>query len=71
MGSFFEILILILLFVIVNGNVVVDEFKDKQMFVDLVLKFMKIGLQEFSEGIEYMVMKRFEGVEIIVDEKIK
>lgn len=32
---------------------------------------MKIGLQEFSEGIEKMVMKKFEGVENIVDEKIK
>lgn len=33
---------------------------------------MKIGLQEFSEGIEKMVMKRLEGgVENIVDEIIK
>lgn len=33
---------------------------------------MKIGLQEFSEGIEKMVVKRLEGgVENIVDEIIK
>ncbi|XP_052714860.1 angiopoietin-4-like isoform X1 [Crassostrea angulata] len=71
MGSLFEISILISLFAIVNGNVVIDELKDKQTSVDSALKFMKIGLQEFSEGIEQMVMKRLEGVETIVDEKIK
>ncbi|XP_065934032.1 angiopoietin-4 isoform X3 [Magallana gigas] len=71
MGSLLEISILISLFAIVNGNVVVDELKDKQTSVDSALKFMKIGLQEFSEGIEQMVMKRLEGVETIVDEKIK
>lgn len=30
MGSLFEISILISLFAIVNGNVVIDELKDKQ-----------------------------------------
>lgn len=44
MGSLFEISILISLFAIVNGNVVVDELKDKQTSVDSALKFMKIGL---------------------------
>lgn len=71
MGRRFEISILTSLFAIVIGNVVVGELKDKQKSVDSVLRFIKIGLQEFSEGIEQMVMKRLEGVENIVDEKIK
>lgn len=71
MGRQFKILILISIFAIVSGYDLVHEFKDRQKSVDQALDYMKIGLQEFSEGIEKMVMKKLEGVENIVDEKIK
>lgn len=71
MGGQFKISILISIFAIVNGYDLVHEFKDRQKSVDQALDYMKIGLQEFSEGIEKMVMKKLEGVENIVDEKIK
>lgn len=71
MGRLFGILILIFLFVILNGYVLVGELRDREKLVELVLNFMKIGLEEFSEVIERIVIKRFEGVENIVDEKKK
>lgn len=71
MGGPFKILILISLFVTLNGYILDGELGDRQKSVDSALSFLKIGLQEFSEGIERMVMKRLEGVENIVDEKIK
>lgn len=44
MFRLFNILILNLFFVIINGYVLVDEFGDREKIVDLVLKFMKFGL---------------------------
>lgn len=70
MGRLFEMSILTLLFAIVNGYVLVDEWKDREK-LDSALRLMEIGLQEISEGIERMVMTRLEGVEDIVEEKIK
>lgn len=71
MGRLFRISILISLLAILNGHILVDQFEERRKSVESALKFMKIGLQEFSEGIERMVMKRLDGVESIVEEKIK
>lgn len=71
MGRLFGIWILTSLFAIVNGHALVDELGDRQKSVESALNLMKIGLQEFSEGIERIVIKRLKGVENIVDEKIK
>lgn len=71
MGRQFKISILFSIFAIVNGYDLVHDLKDRQKSADQALDYMKIGLQEFSKGIEKMVMKRLEGVENIVDENIK
>uniref|UniRef100_A0A8W8JSX9 Fibrinogen C-terminal domain-containing protein n=1 Tax=Magallana gigas TaxID=29159 RepID=A0A8W8JSX9_MAGGI len=71
MGRLFGMTILTFLFAIVNGHALVGELGDRQKSVESALYFMKIGLQEFSESIERVVIKRLEGVENIVDEKIK
>lgn len=70
MFRLFNILILNSFFAIINGHVLVDEFGDREKTVDSALKFMKLGLQEHLESIERMVIKRLEGVEDIVEEKI-
>lgn len=70
MFRLFNILILNSFFAIINGHVLVDESGDREKTVDSALKFMKLGLQEHLESIERMVIKRLEGVEDIVEEKI-
>lgn len=69
MGRLFGISILTSLFAILNGHALVGELRDREKSVESALNFMKIGLEEFSEVIERIVIKRLEGVENIVDEK--
>ncbi|XP_052715843.1 angiopoietin-4-like isoform X2 [Crassostrea angulata] len=70
MGRLFGILILTSLLVSLNGQVLFDDMGDRQRSADLALQCMRTELQQFSQGIERMVMKKLEGIENIIEEKL-
>lgn len=49
MGRLFGILIWILLFVFMKGQIIFDDLDDKDRSVDLTLQLLRIELQQFSQ----------------------
>ncbi|XP_052683832.1 fibrinogen-like protein A [Crassostrea angulata] len=70
MGRLFEFLIWSLLFLSTKGQALYDDMGDRKRTVDLALLSMRTDLQQFSQGIERMVMKKLEGFENIIEAKM-
>lgn len=70
MGRLFGILIWTSLLVSLNGQVLFDDMGDRQRSADFALQCMRTGLQQFSQGIERMVMKKLEAIENIIEAKM-
>lgn len=70
MGRLFGILIWILLFVFIKGQIIFDDLDDKHRSVDLTLQLLRIELQQFSQGMERILMKKLDGIENSIEVKI-
>lgn len=69
MEKLFGILIRTLLLLSMNEQVLSEEIGN--MDKDSALNLMKTGLEQFSQGIEKMMMKRFEGDENMIETKLR
>ena len=56
-----------LLFLLTKGQVLFDDMGERKRSVELALFYMRNDLQEFSQGIERMVVKKLEGIENIIE----
>lgn len=70
MGRLFGILIWILLFVFMKGQIIFDDLDDKHRSVDLTLQLLRIELQQFSQGMERILMNKLDGIENSIEVKI-
>lgn len=70
MGRLFGILIWILLFVFIKGQIIFDDLDDKHRSVDLTLQLLRIELQQFSQGMERILMNKLDGIENSIEVKI-
>lgn len=68
MVKLFGILIQTLLLLSINEYVMSEEIGN--VFKDSALNLMKTGLEQFSQGIEKMMLKRFDGDNTIVETKL-
>lgn len=68
MEKLFGILIRTLLLLSMNKQVLSEEIGN--MDKDSALNLMKTGLEQFSQGIEKMMMKRFEEDENMIETKL-
>lgn len=69
MEKLFGILIRTLLLLSMNKQVLSEEIGN--MDKDSALNLMKTGLEQFSQGIEKMIMKRFEEDENMIETKLR
>lgn len=69
MEKLFGILIRTLLLLSMNKQVLSEEIGN--MDKDSALNLMKTGLEQFSQGIEKMMMKRFEEDENMIETKLR
>lgn len=69
MAKMFGILIQTLLLLSINEYVMSEEIGN--VFEDSALNLMKTGLEQFSQGIEKMMLKRFNGDNTIVETKLQ
>lgn len=69
MEKLFGILIRTLLLLSMNKQVLSEEIRN--MDKDSALNLMKTGLEQFSQGIEKMMMKRFEEDENMIETKLR
>lgn len=70
MGRLFEFLIWSLLFLSTKGQALYDDMGERKRSVNLALLSMRTDLQQFSQGIERMVVKKLEGIENIIQAKM-
>uniref|UniRef100_K1PSD4 Tenascin n=1 Tax=Magallana gigas TaxID=29159 RepID=K1PSD4_MAGGI len=53
-----------------KGQIIFDDLDDKHRSVDLTLELLRIELQQFSQGMERILMNKLDGIENSIEVKI-
>uniref|UniRef100_A0A8W8KJ45 Fibrinogen C-terminal domain-containing protein n=2 Tax=Magallana gigas TaxID=29159 RepID=A0A8W8KJ45_MAGGI len=53
-----------------KGQIIFDDLDDKHRSVDLTLQLLRIELQQFSQGMERILMNKLDGIENSIEVKI-